>query len=95
MSKQNPQIDIAVLKEQVNTITKSIVSIQSDITLINNKLDDTYLRKTDHKIFSDANQATHVDFDKRVSALENWRWYIAGALALFGFIAILLVTLYK
>lgn len=95
MAKQDPQIDIAVLKEQIIQFGKDQVEIKVDIAVIKDKLDDTFVRKADFEPFTKANQDTHVDIDKRLTALENWRWYIAGGLALFGFLALLLVTIYK
>ncbi len=94
MPKPNPQIDIAVLKEQVTQITKSMISIQADITVINGKLDDTFVRKTDYDAGVKANQDTHVDFDKRMRIQENWRYYMMGGLAIIA-IALGLIASYK
>lgn len=92
MTKLNPQVDIAVLKEQITQLTSGMKDLQSDITIIKDKLDDTYVRKVDNEIAARANQDTHVDIDRRLRSLENWRWYIVGALAIVGFSLILFVS---
>jgi len=94
MSKPNPQIDIAVLKEQVTQITKSMISIQADITVINGKLDDTFVRKTDYDVGAKANQDTHVDIDSRLRVLENWKWWLAGAIGVLGFVVTIMANHY-
>jgi DNA repair exonuclease SbcCD ATPase subunit len=100
VAKLEAQMD--ALKEDVNEVKHDIKEIHSRITTSNreivDKIDDMQTR-IEHKMNANAqiSQDQHAeirkdvieDLDKmnnRVSALEQWKWYVIGGAAAVGFI---------
>ena len=100
VAKLEAQMD--ALKEDVNEVKHDIKEIHSRITTSNreivDKIDDMQTR-IEHKMQANAqiSQDQHAEIRKdvvedlekmnhRVSALEQWKWYVIGGAATVGFI---------
>lgn len=100
LAKMEAQVEI--IKEDVKDLKSDIKEIHSRITTSNreivDKIDDMQTR-LEHKMQANAqiSQDQHAEIKKdvvndlekmnnRVSALEQWKWYVIGAAAAVGFI---------
>ena len=100
IAKLEAQMD--ALKEDVNEVKHDIKEIHSRITTSNreivDKIDDMQTR-LEHKMqaTSQISQQQHAEIKKdvvedlekmnnRVSALEQWKWYVIGGAAVTGFV---------
>lgn len=100
IAKLEAQMD--ALKEDVQEVKHDIKEIHSRITTSNreivDKIDDMQTR-IEHKMQANAqiSQEQHADITKKVvqdldkvesrlSALEQWKWYVIGGAAVLGFI---------
>jgi chromosome segregation ATPase len=100
IAKLEAQMD--ALKEDVQEVKHDIKEIHSRITTSNreivDKIDDMQTR-IEHKMQANAqiSQDQHAEIKKdvvkdlekmnaRVSALEQWKWYVIGGAAVLGFI---------
>jgi chromosome segregation ATPase len=100
IAKLEAQMD--ALKEDVQEVKHDIKEIHSRITTSNreivDKIDDMQTR-LEHKMQANAqiSQDQHAEIKKevvadlekmnaRVSALEQWKWYVIGGAAVLGFI---------
>jgi len=100
LAKMEAQVD--TIKEDVKDLKSDIKEIHSRITTSNreivDKIDDMQTR-IEHKMQANAkiSQDQHAEITKdvvqdlekmnnRVSALEQWKWYVIGASAAVGFI---------
>lgn len=83
MAKTNQQVDIAVLKEQINQVTDNIKGIQSDVREIKDKLDDSYVKKVDFDPVKDA-----------VDDLKLWQAKVAGIALACAAIVDLLIRIF-
>jgi chromosome segregation ATPase len=76
--------EIKLLTEKMEKTKNEIISKMQDTEIrIENKISESKDQSTlQHKQLSDK-----VDqLDARIKDIENWRWYIAGGLAVFGFL---------
>jgi predicted nucleic acid-binding Zn-ribbon protein len=100
IAKLEAQMD--ALKEDVNEVKHDIKEIHSRITTSNreivDKIDDMQTR-IEHKMNANAqiSQDQHAEIrkdvvedlekmEKRVGSLEQWKWYVIGGAAAFGFV---------
>lgn len=100
IAKMEAQVD--TIKEDVKELKSDIKEIHSRITTSNreivDKIDDMQTR-IEHKMNANAqiSQDQHAEIrkdvvediekmEKRVSALEQWKWYVIGGAASLGFI---------
>ena len=79
------ETEVAVLQVQYGYLNEKVEDIKTglkDLTLhIDNHMDET------HKLikeFQDENKKQHEETNKKVSALEKWRWMLMGAGVLAG-----------
>ena len=96
------EIQIETIKEDVKELKSDIKEVHSRISTSNreivDKIDDMQTR-IEHKMQANAqiSQDQHAEIKKdvvrdlakmndRVSALENWKWYVVGAAGAVGFI---------
>lgn len=96
------EAQVEAIKEDVTEVKHDIKEIHSRITTSNreivDKIDDMQTR-LEHKMQANAkiSQDQHAEITKdvvqdlekmnnRVSALEQWKWYVVGGSAVFGFI---------
>ena len=79
------ETEIAVLQVQYSYLNEKVDDIKSglkDLTIhIDGHMDDTQKLI---KEFQDENKRQHEETNKKVSALEKWRWMLMGAGALAG-----------
>ena len=96
------EAQVETIKEDVKELKSDIKEIHSRITTSNreivDKIDDMQTR-IEHKMQANAkiSQDQHADITKKVvqdldkvenrlSALEQWKWYVIGGAAVFGFV---------
>ena len=79
------ETEIAVLQVQYGYLNEKVEDIKTglkDLTIhIDNHMDET------HKLikeFQDENKRQHEETNKKVNALEKWRWMLMGAGVLAG-----------
>lgn len=79
------ETEVAVLQVQYSYLNEKVEDIKTglkDLTLhIDNHMDET------HKLikeFQDENKKQHEETNKKVNALEKWRWMLMGAGVLAG-----------
>lgn len=79
------ETDIAVLQVQYGNINEKVDDLKTDLkdlrVHIDNHMDTTHQLIKD---FQDENKRQHDDVNKKVSALEKWRWMLMGAGVLAG-----------
>ena len=79
------ETEIAVLQVQYGNINEKVDDLKSDLKDLRSHI-DTHMDTT-HKLikdFQDENKKQHDAVDKKVSALEKWRWMLMGAGVLAG-----------
>lgn len=79
------ETEVAVLQVQYSYLNEKVEDIKTGLkdltTHIDNHMDET------HKLikeFQDENKRQHDETNKKVSALEKWRWMLMGAGILAG-----------
>lgn len=79
------ETEIAVLQVQYGNINEKVDDLRTDLKDFRNEI-KTQIQETHDLIkgFQDENNAQHDEVNKKISALEKWRWMLAGAGALAG-----------
>lgn len=79
------ETEVAVLQVQYSYLNEKVEDIKTGLkdltTHIDNHMDETH---TLIKEFQDENKRQHEETNKKVSALEKWRWMLMGAGVLAG-----------
>lgn len=74
------ETEIAVLQVQYSHINEKVDELKTGLkdlsTHIDNHMNDTH---TLIREFQDDNKKQHEDVNKKISALEKWRWMLMGA----------------
>lgn len=95
--KEELQVDVKELHSRITTVQREL---SNDITHTEEKIKVALeqglaeIKKCitgEHKIISDKMQET----DRRVTTLENWRWFLIGGAAIAGFYFDKLIGLFK
>jgi uncharacterized coiled-coil DUF342 family protein len=78
---------VAVLETQVNSIDKKLDELRADVKDMHECLDNTrdLIVEQIQGLKSEENVA-HKDLTTRITALEQWRWYILGIAAAVGYL---------
>jgi stage III sporulation protein SpoIIIAA len=88
MTKETLNSRVAVLETKVEAISIKLDEVKADIKEVH-----ACLHKTREMILEHINTGiyesheAHVDINKRINKLENWRWYILGMAVTVGVIA--------
>jgi chaperonin cofactor prefoldin len=79
---------VAVLESRVDNISEKIDEVRSDIKEVHACLHKTreLILNQIESLRHEGNQA-HTDQNTRITALENWRWYIIGIATAAGIAA--------
>ena len=79
------ETEIAVLQVQYSHLNEKVDDVKSGLKDLEVHIDN-HMRET-HKLikeFQDENKRQHDETNKKVSALEKWRWMLMGAGVLAG-----------
>lgn len=74
------ETEIAVLQVQYGYLNEKVDEIKSGLKDLESHI-DTHMDAT-HKLikeFQDENKTQHAEVEKKVAALEKWRWMLMGA----------------
>jgi uncharacterized coiled-coil DUF342 family protein len=79
------ETEIAVLQVQYGNINEKVDDLKADLKEFRNEI-KTQIQETHDLIkgFQDENNAQHDGVNKKISALEKWRWMLMGAGVLAG-----------
>jgi uncharacterized coiled-coil DUF342 family protein len=79
------ETEIAVLQVQYGNINEKVDDLKADLKDFRNEI-KTQIQETPDLIkgFQDENNAQHDEVNKKISALEKWRWMLMGAGVLAG-----------
>ena len=79
------ETEIAVLQVQYGNINEKVDDLKSDLKDLRSHI-DIHMDSTHQLIkdFQDENKNQHADVNKKISALEKWRWMLMGAGILAG-----------
>jgi len=79
------ETEIAVLQVQYGNINEKVDALKTDLKDFRNEI-KTQIQETHDLIkgFQDENTAQHDEVNKKISALEKWRWMLMGAGVLAG-----------
>ena len=79
------ETEVAVLQVQYSHLNEKVEDIKTGLkdlaTHIDNHMEETHNLI---KEFQDENKAQHAEVEKKVAALEKWRWMLMGAGVLAG-----------
>jgi chaperonin cofactor prefoldin len=79
---------VAVLETKVEAINSKIDEVRQDIKEVHACLHKTReLILTEIKTLRNEDNSAHKEQNTRISALENWRWYIIGIMTTIGVVA--------
>lgn len=79
------ETEVAVLQVQYNHLTEKVDEIKSSLKDLSTHIDE-HMESTHDLIreFQDENKTQHDEVNKKVAALEKWRWMLMGAGVLAG-----------
>jgi uncharacterized coiled-coil DUF342 family protein len=79
------ETEIAVLQVQYGNINEKVDDLKADLKEFRNEI-KTQIQETHDLIkgFQDENNTQHDEVNKKISALEKWRWMLMGAGVLAG-----------
>jgi uncharacterized coiled-coil DUF342 family protein len=82
---KDAETDIAVLQVQYTYLTEKIDDVKTGLKDLETHI-DTHMKKTNSLIkdFQTENEKQHEEVNKKVAALEKWRWMLMGAGILAG-----------
>ncbi len=91
MTRETVNSRVAVLETKVEAINVKLDEVRADIKEVHACLHKTRELILDEvKALRDSENAAHKEQNKRISDLENWRWYTLGFVAAVVVIAKLL-----
>ena len=77
---------VAVLETKVEAVSSKLDEVRTDIKEVHACLHKTReLILTEIKALRQEDDAQHERFNKRLTVLENWRWYLIGIACAVGF----------
>jgi DNA-binding transcriptional regulator YiaG len=77
---------VAVLESKVEAVSSKLDEVKDEIKEFHACLHKTReLILTEIKALRQEENAQHEQFNKRVTVLENWRWYLIGIACAVGF----------
>ena len=77
---------VAVLETKVEAVSSKLDEVKDDIKEVHACLHKTReLILTEIKALRQEENAQHERFNKRLTVLENWRWYLIGIACAVGF----------
>jgi predicted RNase H-like nuclease (RuvC/YqgF family) len=81
--------EVAVLQVRVGNVEEKFNDIKEDLKAIDTKLDEISekFNKMLKEVLED-NEKMHSNLEKKITALEKWRWMIMGAGAVIGYLGI-------
>jgi uncharacterized coiled-coil DUF342 family protein len=79
------ETEVAVLQVQYQNLTEKVDDLKTDLKDLSFNIDE-HMDKTHEliKSFQDENNKQHDEVNKKISALEKWRWMLMGAGMLAG-----------
>ena len=79
------ETEVAVLQVQYSHLSEKVEDVKTSLKDLATHI-DTHMDETHRLIkeFQNENKTQHNDVNKKISALEKWRWMIMGAAALAG-----------
>ena len=79
------ETEVAVLQVQYSHLNEKVEDIKTGLKDLSSHIDD-HMESTNSLIreFQDENRKQHDDVNKKVAALEKWRWMLMGAGVLAG-----------
>ena len=82
---QQTETEIAVLQVQYSHLNEKVEDIKTGLKDLTTHIDD-HMESTHNLIkeFQDENKRQHDEVNKKVNALEKWRWMLMGAGILAG-----------
>lgn len=82
---KDAETEIAVLQVQYTYLTEKIDDVKTGLKDLETHI-DTHMKKTNSLIkdFQTENEKQHEEVNKKVAALEKWRWMLMGAGVLAG-----------
>ena len=81
--------EVAVLQVRVGNVEEKFNDIKEDLKEVNAKLDKN--ADETHKLLKEVHEGNleaHANLEKKINALEKWRWMIMGAGIVLGYIGI-------
>lgn len=79
--------EVAVLQVRVGNVEEKFNDIKEDLKAVDMKLDKNAEETTRIlKELHEGNQESHDKLDKKISALEKWRWMMMGAGFVIGYL---------
>lgn len=83
------ETEIAILQVQVKNIEEKVGEIKNDVKELKDEMiaSNTEI-KTFLKEMKEEDDQAHRKLGEKISALENWRWMIVGAILLLGAVGI-------
>jgi chromosome segregation ATPase len=81
--------EVAVLQVRVGNVEEKFNDIKEDLKAVDTKLDN--ISEDSQKMLKEViagNKEMHSSLDKKITALEKWRWMIMGACAVIGYLGI-------
>jgi len=79
------ETEVAVLQVQYNHLSEKVEEVKTGLKDLATHI-DTHMEETHNLIreFQEENKAQHAEVEKKVAALEKWRWMLMGAGILAG-----------
>jgi len=81
--------EVAVLQVRVGNVEEKFNDIKEDLKAVDTKLDN--ISEDSQKMLKEViegNKEMHSNLDKKITALEKWRWMIMGAGVVVGYLGI-------
>ena len=84
-SSAKTETEVAVLQVQYNHLSEKVEEVKTGLKDLATHI-DTHMEETHNLIreFQEENKAQHAEVEKKVAALEKWRWMLMGAGILAG-----------
>lgn len=79
------ETEVAVLQVQYNHLSEKVEEVKTGLKDLATHI-DTHMEETHNLIreFQEENKTQHAEVEKKVAALEKWRWMLMGAGILAG-----------
>lgn len=85
--------EVAVLQVRVGNVEEKFNDIKEDLKAVDTKLDKN--AEESHKMLKEVlegNQKMHSNLERKITALEKWRWMIMGAGIVIGYLGVDSIT---